>query len=60
MTSARPYRDVLSHQEVLKELKRKAGTQLDPELIEPFIPVLEAMFAEEAKVGKNPGKDKPS
>jgi len=60
MTSARPYRDALSYQEVLKELKRNSGTQFDLELIEVFIPVLEAMFAEEAKVGKNPGEDKAS
>ena len=60
MTSARPHRDALSYQEVLKELKRNSGMQFDPELIEVFIPVAEVMFAEEAKVGKNPGKDKPS
>jgi diguanylate cyclase (GGDEF)-like protein len=37
MTSARPYRDALSQEEALDELKRGAGKQFDPALVETFI-----------------------
>jgi len=36
MTTPRPYRETISHQEALKELKRCAGTQFDPELVQVF------------------------
>ncbi|MBI4286996.1 MAG: diguanylate cyclase, partial [Chloroflexi bacterium] len=36
MTSARSYRGVLSTEEALAELRRCAGTQFDPELVEAF------------------------
>jgi len=43
MTSARPYRDALSHEEALEELKRGAGKQFDPHLVEVFISVAKTM-----------------
>jgi HD-GYP domain-containing protein (c-di-GMP phosphodiesterase class II) len=39
MTSARPYRDALSQEEALDELKAGAGKQFDPALVEVFITV---------------------
>ncbi|MFC2003324.1 diguanylate cyclase [Chloroflexota bacterium] len=39
MTSQRPYRAPLSCQEAADELKRCAGIQFDPELIEVFLPI---------------------
>jgi diguanylate cyclase (GGDEF)-like protein len=39
MTSARPYRGALSFEQALEELKRGAGTQFDPNLVETFISV---------------------
>lgn len=37
----RPYRKALSHEEAVAELRRGAGTQFDPGLVEPFIRLLE-------------------
>ncbi|HEY55566.1 MAG TPA: diguanylate cyclase [Dehalococcoidia bacterium] len=42
MTSPRPYREQLSAQDALDELKRCAGTQFDPELVEIFLELIEA------------------
>jgi diguanylate cyclase (GGDEF)-like protein len=51
MTSARPYRPALSHEEVVKELRQGAGTQFDPQLVEVLIGIIEAGLPEEAKAG---------
>jgi diguanylate cyclase (GGDEF)-like protein len=40
MISARPYRDALSQEEALEELKNGAGKQFDPALVETFISVV--------------------
>ncbi|MBO8158160.1 HD domain-containing phosphohydrolase [Thermosyntropha sp.] len=40
MTSDRPYRRALSREEAVAELKRNAGTQFDPELVEIFLEVI--------------------
>jgi len=37
MTSARAYRQALSHEAAIAELRRSAGTQLDPECVEAFV-----------------------
>jgi diguanylate cyclase (GGDEF)-like protein len=36
MISGRPYRDAISHDAALAELRRQAGVQFDPELVEVF------------------------
>ena len=41
MTSDRPYRKALSQEEAIRELRRCAGTQFDPHLVEIFIKELE-------------------
>jgi len=43
MTSARPYRDALSPEEALEELKKGAGKQFDPNLVEAFISLAKTM-----------------
>lgn len=40
MTSGRPYRKVLSQSEALTEIKRCAGKQFDPELVQVFVSIL--------------------
>ena len=40
MTTSRPYREVVSHQEACEDLKRHSGTQFDPELVEVFCRVM--------------------
>lgn len=42
MTSDRPYRKAMTHEEAVAELRRCAGTQFDPDLVEKFTSVLEA------------------
>jgi diguanylate cyclase (GGDEF)-like protein len=37
MTTAKPYRNRMSEQEAVEELKRGSGTQFDPELVQLFI-----------------------
>ena len=41
MVMDRPYRKGLSLETVYSELRRAAGTQFDPALVEPFIAALE-------------------
>lgn len=41
MTSDRPYRKALSHEEAVAELKRYSGIQFNPQLVLKFIQVLE-------------------
>jgi hypothetical protein len=37
MTTNRPYRQAMSHDEAIEELHRCAGTQFDPEVVEALI-----------------------
>ena len=43
MTSDRPYREAMSHQDASAELSRHAGTQFDPEVIEALVGLLYGM-----------------
>ena len=42
MTSDRPYRKAMTHEEVMNELRRFSGTQFDPHIVEKFIGVAKA------------------
>jgi len=42
MTSDRPYRKALSREQAIAELRRCAGTQFDPRVVEVFVRLLEA------------------
>ncbi|MES0341445.1 MAG: HD domain-containing phosphohydrolase, partial [Candidatus Humimicrobiaceae bacterium] len=44
MINGRPYKDPMTHEEVIEELKRFAGIQFDPELVKNFIKVIEKDF----------------
>jgi diguanylate cyclase (GGDEF)-like protein len=44
MSSARPYRPALCSEKVLKELRRGAGSQFDPKLVEVFLDLIKAGF----------------
>jgi HD-GYP domain-containing protein (c-di-GMP phosphodiesterase class II) len=41
MTSDRPYRKAMSHEEAVSEIKRHAGTQFDPNLVPRFLEILD-------------------
>ena len=44
----RPYRKALTDEEAVAELRRNSGTQFDPELVEPFINLLESLLRDAA------------
>ncbi len=37
MTSTRPYRDALSHEKTIAEIKASSGSQFDPEIVKAFL-----------------------
>ena len=49
MTSDRPYRKAMPLPKALAELRRCAGTQFDPEVVEAFIAVLEERYRDTAQ-----------
>jgi len=54
MTSARPYRPALCSEKVVKELRRCAGSQFDPDLAGVFIGIIKSGFPEQVKTGQDP------
>ena len=40
MTSNRVYRDAMTNKQAIKEIKRNAGTQFDPDLVERFLEIV--------------------
>jgi diguanylate cyclase (GGDEF)-like protein len=49
MTSVRPYRKPMSHRDAIKELKKCAGTQFNPELVDKFVQVMSTRKNESLK-----------
>jgi diguanylate cyclase (GGDEF)-like protein len=52
MSSDRPYRCGLSYRQCLAELRRCAGAQFDPEMVEAFLPALRRLRARGAYVAQ--------
>ena len=52
MTSPRPYRDALSDEEALEEIRKGAGTQFDPKLAKVFIDVVHAGIPNTEEIGR--------
>ena len=53
MTSARPYRSAIGHDEALQEIAGNAGTQFDPGLIAAFLKVVDHPPARQEKSGND-------
>ncbi|RJQ46432.1 MAG: metal-dependent phosphohydrolase, partial [Gaiellales bacterium] len=47
MVSDRPYRQALTQAEAIAELRKGAGTQFDPEMVELFIEAIDASPGQE-------------
>jgi putative nucleotidyltransferase with HDIG domain len=58
MTSDRPYRTGLSVTEAVEELRRCAGTQFDPDLVEPFLESLIGTWPEAGGNIQHQGEDR--
>jgi diguanylate cyclase (GGDEF)-like protein/putative nucleotidyltransferase with HDIG domain len=57
ITSPRPYRAQLPSEQAIAELKRCAGTQFDPELVETFIKVIQPTQVKSLDPGVKPTGD---
>jgi HD-GYP domain-containing protein (c-di-GMP phosphodiesterase class II) len=44
LTSVRPYRKTFPHREAVDELRKHAGTQFDPGLLQTFLEMLETFL----------------
>jgi len=66
MTSDRPYRMALSHDEALTEIRRQAGTQFDPVVVVPFFAAVRkgligpGMIKEHNRLFRMPGGNGPT
>ncbi len=49
MQSRRPYKGAISKTKALKEIKRCAGTQFDPQLVEIFLKIVKNNASRERK-----------
>jgi diguanylate cyclase (GGDEF)-like protein/putative nucleotidyltransferase with HDIG domain len=52
MTSARPYRPALSREETVEELRKGAGSQFDPNLVDVFIGVIKTAPPDKLRTGQ--------
>ncbi|MDD4237949.1 MAG: PAS domain S-box protein [Desulfotomaculaceae bacterium] len=49
MTNDRPYRKAMTHDEAVAELKRRSGSQFNPQLVQEFVQILKKVTGESKK-----------
>jgi len=54
LTSTRSYRNAWSHERAVEEIRKGAGTQFDPEVVQAFVEVIDGVVAEMARDGQGP------
>jgi HD-GYP domain-containing protein (c-di-GMP phosphodiesterase class II) len=59
MTSDRPYRKALRRDVAISELRRGAGTQFDPQVVEAFLAIEESLEAEKERRGNGAAPPAP-
>ena len=60
MVAGRPYRDAISHEAALRELRRHSGMQFDPELVQRFCELFERGMPFEIDEGARHGHAHPA
>ncbi len=60
ITSSRSYRSAWTHERAMEEIKSKAGTHFDPQVVDAFCLVIDGVLAEEKALAETAAADVPA